>query len=151
LILVVTIMAQSSIEQAGAVRGPGWSPHENFSDYFHRVEHEAITASCLEGISDLRTTTELDLSLTCLSDDALEYVAAQSQIRALILEACDFSDEGMRHIGRMTSLESLSLKNSGLTDAALVHLTRLSELLRLDLSETHISDEGVGRLAELTQ
>src|SRR5262245_47031626 len=92
---------------------------------------EVVTASFLANLSVLRFMDALDLRRMEFTDDAMEYLATQSQIKGLILCGCTVSREAMKHVGRMSWLTTLVLAGSTTHDEAIEPLTKLDRLSTL--------------------
>lgn len=81
-----------------------------------------------------------------VTDAGLEELAAQADLRSLVIQCPAVSDEGLRHIGTLTNLESLTLFCPKVTDAGMEHLRALTNLRSLDLRSTKVTPAGVARL-----
>src|SRR5438067_520583 len=91
------------------------------------VIDEEITASYLKSLPNLSNMTELDVERSSLSDDAMEFLARQTQTEILKFTFCRLSEIGLCCLGAMTWLKKLCLTDAQLTDARLVHLSSLTQ------------------------
>ena len=125
------------------------------------------------GLDRLQSLTDLDLSGTSLSAEALKQLGALKNLKRLSLKysditdsglesldvafepdssrstGTDVSDAGLAHIGKLAGLEELLMSYGRFTDAGLASLGGLTHLVRLDLVRTRTSDKGLANLAPL--
>jgi len=112
-----------------------------------RLPAELYVDECLGAyLRALDTQLELDLSGWSLTDDGLPHLAAQQQLKSLVLPGGWrreklISDLGLVHLAGLSQLETLSLAETNIDGSGLRHLRGLANLKSLDLAGTRVLDE----------
>jgi Leucine-rich repeat (LRR) protein len=110
-----------------------------------------ITDSDVPLLARMPDLTQLDLSLTRISDRGLRALRPASKIVALNLSFAEqIGDEGTAAIRDWKHLVRLNLRGTKVTDATLEMLARLTTLQVLDVSDAQLTDLGLNHLTSLT-
>jgi internalin A len=101
-----------------------------------------------EACSDLRRfpcLTSLILNATKVTDQAMEYLAAQQLafLRRLDIEDTPITDQGIAHLTELKSLVTVHFDGTSITDDSLKLLRCLPNLKSLTVCRTKIGDEGL--------
>jgi len=122
---------------------------------------ELYVDKCLAAyLEALDTQVDLDLSDWSLTDEGMVHLAAQKQLKSLVLPGGWrreklISDLGLVHLAQLVELETLILAETGIDGSGLRHLRGLANLKSLDLAGTKVLDEhmhhvgGLGGLESL--
>jgi mono/diheme cytochrome c family protein len=99
----------------------------------------------LEPIATL--VTEVDLSHSDASDQAVVSLAGWTNLRTLNLAFTKIRGKGLGQLRALTKLHTLNIAGTSLTSDAPLQLARLTPLQRLILSDTPLADEDIRRVA----
>lgn len=101
----------------------------------------------LAGLSDL---TDLDLSLTHITDQGMQEIKGLTGIADLNLYYSEYvTDEGLAAIKGWKKLKRLNLHGTKISDNALEHISGITTLERLNVGSTLMTDVGLERLTML--
>ncbi|MBL9123452.1 MAG: hypothetical protein JNG90_07445 [Planctomycetaceae bacterium] len=78
----------------------------------------------------------------------VEEVAGESRVTEIDLSETTITDEALTHVGQLTGLECLSLDDTNVSDVGLRQLFSLVRLKRLELRNTRASDAGINSLQQ---
>ncbi len=106
----------------------------------------------VEPIARVKSLKRLDLSLTYVSDRAIERLKPLDQLEELNLYAAEFiTDAAVAFLRGHQSLTRLNLRGTDVTDTSLAYIAELPHLKTLDISFTQITDVGFEHLAALSE
>jgi serine/threonine protein kinase/Leucine-rich repeat (LRR) protein len=145
--------AQTVIARGGSLRIDGdpieykTLPNPPFQINTVSMRRMPVTAAHLRALRGCRKLTELNLTESRLSDDALEPLNALPNIRHLDLNETGLTDGGMVYLKPLAALEHVTLYNTAIGDDGLAHLAGALELRYVDLGRTKVTDAGFAKLA----
>jgi Leucine-rich repeat (LRR) protein len=109
-----------------------------------------VSDSDLPKLADFPHLTNLDLSLTRITDHGLQQLKKAPGIVDLNLYYAEqITDEGMAAVKGWKKLKRLNLRGTKITDTTLEHLANVSTLEFLDIGFAQITDVGLDRLTAL--
>lgn len=109
-----------------------------------------VTDSDLARLAQLSHVTQVDLSLTRITDHGLQQLKNSPGIVDLNLCYAELiTDEGMVALKGWKKLKRLNLRGTKITDTTLEHLSGVTSLESLDVSFAQITDVGLDYLASL--
>jgi internalin A len=98
-------------------------------------------------LRELSSLTELDLSRTPITSDALKHLKELRSLHSLSLSSTLIDDEGLEHLSALSSLRSLALNNTEVTDIGISSLSQLQQITHLDVGLTRITDEAIATIS----
>lgn len=105
----------------------------------------------LEGLKEVKTLEELDISeCGLISDAGMESVGQMKSLTKLNLWRVQITDTGIEKLAALTNLKWLNLDNTQLADDGTAHLKGMKQLEFLHLGSTLITDDGLAALTGLT-
>lgn len=109
-----------------------------------------VTDSDLPRLVELPYLTQLDLSLTRITDHGLQQLKNAPGIVDLNLYYAEqVTDEGVAAFRGWKKLKRLNLRGTKITDTTLEHLANVTTLESLDIGYAQITDVGLDRLTAL--
>lgn len=113
------------------------------------LSKSCITDNALVSIAKLKSLKWLNLTRTSITGQGLAELH-NLQINELFLRCLSLSKEGYRHLGNMQSLQRLHLGDN-VEDTDLAEIKKLSGLRRLSLGSSLVTDAGVKHISELSK
>jgi internalin A len=105
----------------------------------------------LRRLNDLPDLSDLDLSLTHITDQGMQEIKGLKGITDLNLYFTEYvTDEGAAAIQDWKKLKKLNLHGTKIGDTALEHISGLTALESLNVGSTLMTDVGLERLTNLT-
>jgi internalin A len=112
--------------------------------------HALSLATTLDGAKrpeGPQQVTHLKLSVTRVTDAAVEHLGSLKNLRWLDLSLCDqVGDPGLKHLAALPTLKGLNLNATAVSDAGLKHLASVKTLEHVQLRKTRVTDAGVREL-----
>ena len=106
-----------------------------------------ITDKDLNRLTVIRNNiTDLDLSRTGITDNALRGVSSMSRLTSLNLHSTSITDKGLTSLKSLRYLLSLNLYNTKVTNKSIATLGRMKQLRSLYLWQSQVDAEGIKAL-----
>jgi len=104
-----------------------------------------------EGLENLRSVENLDLSDDYIDDEGLSAIGGLPHLRVLSLAGTEVTNAGLRHLSSLGQLQELWLGFTSIGDEGVGHLAGLRELRSLDLYGVEITDAAIPVLKQLAE
>jgi len=110
---------------------------------------QRVDAALLQEISQVSTLTDLNLTGTVLTDDALAPLEKMVHLKTLRLNRTGVTDAALRHLAGCKALTVLEVGRGRITDSGLATVSQLPQLVNLNLTGVPITDDGLIHLRQL--
>ena len=135
----------AAVEKAGGVVRRSKRVANGWEVTFH-IRGRNLKDDALQHVAALSDVVTLNLRDTKITAAGLAHLKDMKSLRRLHLERTMVGDKGFENVAGLVNLEYLNLYSTKITDVALVHVAKLPRLRQLYVWRTGVTDAGVARL-----